>query len=148
MNLDNINFKDVFDHVKILEHKTRFESLAVDCGKLLKIIQAAKTIFSDGFKIKFNDQWYSELSLQTIIEAKDKYIPIQLSFDSAESETCLTYSFDEEFGIWVCMFKPKSSKQDIIFNLLLTLKISPLLGFEFNLASFKVVELAYSLRKA
>lgn len=148
MNLENLNLKEVFDGVVRLATEAHMASLSLDCARLQNLIQTARVIFQDAFKVRIGPQWYSELSLTSIIEARDNYDTLELSFGKLGEEDKFTYAFDDEFGYWMCMFKPKSEAQDIVANLILTKRLASQLPYELNLGSFKTVELANNLRKA
>lgn len=148
MNLENLNVKEVFEGVVRLATEAHMASLSLDCARLQSLIQTARLIFNDAFKVRIGNQWYSELSLPSIIHARDNYDTLELSFGNSGDENRFTYAFDEEFGFWMCMFKPKTNAQDIVTNLILTQRLSAQLPYELNLGSFRTVELANNLRKA
>ena len=148
MNLENIHLKEVFDGVVRLATEAHIASLSLDCARLQNLIQTARQVFKDTFKIRIGTQWYGDLSLPHVISARDNYDTLELSFGEAVNRVSFTYAFDEESGFWMCIFRPRLEAQDLLSNLILTQRLSSYLSFELNQASFKVVELANNLRKA
>ena len=148
MNLENINLKEVFEGVVNLATEAHMASLSLDCARIQSVIQTAHAIFQSSFKVRIGSQWYSELSLARVIEAKDNYDVLELSFGGSDNDSRFTYAFDEEFGYWMCLFRPKTHAQDTVMNLILTKRLASQLAYELNFGSFKTVELANNLRKA
>lgn len=148
MNLANINLQHIFEKLGTIIRESQHESLSLDCGRLLRLVKTAKCIFKDRLKVRIGKQWYTDITLETIIKARDSYDVIELCFDNLSDLINLTYGFDEELGYWICILKPTKDYQNIVLNLILTQKLAPITPFELNMGSFKVVELANNLRKA
>ncbi len=147
MNLANIDLGQIYYQMMILEREARYDSLSLDCMKLYKLIQTAKLVFKNEFKLRVGKKWFSDLMQWDIRLAKDSYDSIELHFKEGAEAFSLVYGFDEEAGVWMQVLKQTNGSTEIVHNLILTQKIAARLNFEINLGSFSVVEIANNLRK-
>lgn len=148
MDLANINLQPIFNTIDAVKKQVHLESLLLDTEKFRKLISLAKQVFGDAFKIRVGEHWLEEVERAVIYKAKDRYDAIVLSFNLEGTEAKITYTYDDESNCWLAIMRSCKQANSIVNDLILTEKLAPLIQFEINHASFKVVELANKIKNA